>query len=208
MDYYLKCELCGEELQVNCTCPLGKHLLEHHPDVDLTFFSSYEDLTAKRRRICRNKDTKTDSNAIWICKNWSKEDLKNSNVVYKAASDTKPIKKNTIKRRTLICKPPIKYKPVKKTIKKNTVLSTTVESWKESSLRVRCPNCNLMDRPHIRKRITNVVDKPLGIFLLFTCWPICFFPFLTPHNEEMELFCRNCGYNMGDQIQGKCTCAL
>ncbi|CAG9836612.1 unnamed protein product [Diabrotica balteata] len=46
MDHHLKCQLCGEKLQVtsNCLCTLGEHLLAKHPDVELTFFTSLENL--------------------------------------------------------------------------------------------------------------------------------------------------------------------
>ncbi|CAG9853882.1 unnamed protein product [Phyllotreta striolata] len=57
MDYHLKCELCGEKVQVDSksTSPLGAHLLVRHPDVDLTYFSSFEDLTVRRNHVCVNK---------------------------------------------------------------------------------------------------------------------------------------------------------
>ncbi|CAG9836613.1 unnamed protein product [Diabrotica balteata] len=63
MDHHLKCQLCGEKLQVtsNCLCTLGEHLLAKHPDVELTFFTSLENLLSwkldlgEKARECNRK---------------------------------------------------------------------------------------------------------------------------------------------------------
>lgn len=42
MEYYFQCKLCGEKFYVNpyCPCVFGDHLLEKHPELQLSFFSS------------------------------------------------------------------------------------------------------------------------------------------------------------------------
>ncbi|XP_057662918.1 uncharacterized protein LOC130897946 [Diorhabda carinulata] len=96
MDRNLKCQLCGKKLRVspNCPCTLGEHLLAQHPDVDLTFYSSLEDLSywksypqKKRDRgskvlSCRKKSslkvTKNASNGIYktTVETWNPSQMK------------------------------------------------------------------------------------------------------------------------------------
>ncbi|CAH1170274.1 unnamed protein product [Phaedon cochleariae] len=62
MEYQLKCQLCGEQFNVNPKCPhpLGEHLLKKHPGIELTFFTIEDDCDTKcckcnRKKTSRNK---------------------------------------------------------------------------------------------------------------------------------------------------------
>lgn len=40
----LRCLLCGENVHIKrtCTCPLGEHLLEKHPEIQIGYYSTRE----------------------------------------------------------------------------------------------------------------------------------------------------------------------
>nr|CAH7724407.1 unnamed protein product [Callosobruchus chinensis] len=85
---------------------------------------------------------------------------------------------------------------------------TTVESWNSSTLKVRCPKCNVTDKPCIRKQKNKLATSPVGAFFMNTCWPICFMPFLMPHSSTLDLYCKHCGFFMGEynRATGKLLC--
>ncbi|KAG5892930.1 hypothetical protein JTB14_006244 [Gonioctena quinquepunctata] len=60
MEYNLKCQLCGKEICVTPETPsaLGEHLLQNHPDVELTFFSCEEDGDSKAKCCKRHSKRK------------------------------------------------------------------------------------------------------------------------------------------------------
>ncbi|CAH1986168.1 unnamed protein product [Acanthoscelides obtectus] len=89
-----------------------------------------------------------------------------------------------------------------------TSFKTTVESWSSSTLKVKCPKCSVTDRPRIRRQKIKVATSPVGAFCLNACWPICFMPFLMSKPSTLDIYCRHCGFFMGeyDRATGRLLC--
>lgn len=70
---------------------------------------------------------------------------------------------------------------------------TTVESWSSGPNDVKCPQCNNVGPPLIRRQRNKIAKSSLGAMCLLGCWPLCFLPFMLGGSNVLNLYCKNCG---------------
>ncbi|VEN37502.1 unnamed protein product [Callosobruchus maculatus] len=215
MGTYLRCAICGLKIPVDpyCMCPLGEHFVQQHPDAGVNFYTNdkeIKEITRKEREVQKTGNLRqqlTEKFKQFGCR----EKLR------------KASEKVCLPRLEHLCRtvrnfdnkscsrsncPEFNNRSSNGLNKGAHAFRTTVESWNSSTLKVKCPKCNVTDRPCIRKQKNKIATSSVGAFCMNTCWPICFMPFLMPQSSTLDLYCKHCGFFMGEynRATGKLLC--